>query len=718
MTAPALSLAEIRGPVYPLPGSDGHAAADYVRRLYQDGEQDALARYKLAARHLLFFDGRQHIDWSGVTQSWRDAPLAPGEIRTSANYIRPILRSRLSRVLSADFVWRAIPRSNADEDRDRATVAEQFLRSRWDRLAMDNRLRMALGLAFCSGVAYLKQFWNHDTGPMTPAVVLLPHPATGEPTEYPVSRDGTPLMDPQGAPLRDHPDAFTYRPGDTDSAVRSIFNVRMNPDAHGLEPAEGFRWLIDADVVPLSLVRARYGSRAAAVSRDRGGAESQRMWQRLVRSVADAFGPSTASDSYAGSSDLPDRDTTLLAEYWEAPSEELPEGRLIVTAGWQLLHDGPLPQGFVPYVPIYDERRAFDANGRSLVQDLVPPQRMLNRMLSLIQQELRAEGTGQWYGFDVPGLFDQLTNEAGAHIRIPMTTQTASLGLDGILKHVPKASINPAWVAMYEEAKRQLFDIGAFHEIQRGQVPPGVDSGIAVQLLQEAENAQLHDTVRTVKESLKSWGRQHLALARWGYGQNEARWLPVQRDDLDFLLQAMTGADLPDPDTIDLDVDGFEPASKAAFRADIKDLMDKQLIDARTGLELLDLGRGVKGAYATQTRHYAKARMENLAFEKGEFTTLTPPGEGEGGLPVFLNADGSPMLLMRDDDHLLHVERHNEIALDVSKPWPLRQAVLAHIEAHRQAMQMLTMEAAAMQASLAPQEPNPKASPKEEPARD
>lgn len=700
----------IRGPDYPMPDAPDARKADYLRKLLLDSEGDAVARYRIAARNLMFIDGRQHIDWNLQARSWQDSPTAPGEVRTVVNYIRPILRSRLSRILSGDFVWQCVPRSNDDEDRDRATVAEQLIRARWEALSMDNRLRYGLSMGFACGVSFLKSFWNPNLGAMATAMVAMPGPdgapmvgPDGQPILVPVDGAGQPIVGEDGSP-GDPSNGFRYRLGDTDTAVRSIFNIRVNADCYGLEVGEGFRWLIDSEVVPKSTVQERYGVELTAAKT--ADVHQQRVWERLVRSVGQVFG--TYSDRYSGTESPSEKDTVLLSEYWEPVSETMPGGRLLVVAGDQILYDGELPQKIVPYVPVYDERRPFDAMGRGMVNDLIPPQKTINRMVSLILQELRAEGTGQWMGFDMAGVFDQITNGTNDHIRIPVSTQSMAMGLQNIVQRVPKTQINAAWLTMLEESKRQMFDIGAFHEIQRGQVPPGVDSGVAVQYLMEAENAQLHDTVRTLKASLVQWARHQLTLARWGYGDNEQRWLKdSSRDDLDYLLESVTGADLPDPEKVDIDLEGMEPASRAAFRADIKDLMDKGQIDPHTGLKLLDLGRGVAGAFESQTRHYAKARTENLAFERQEFTAIEAPDDQGLGLPVFMNADGSPMLLTEDDDHALHIERHQELALDSTKPWPLRQIVLAHIAAHRQAMSVQLMMAQQQAMALAPpQEPS------------
>ena len=704
MTAPALDLTQVRGPVYPVPGeASPPKIVDYVRSLIQDGDADALERYKLATRNLLFSDGRQHVDWSIRDRSWKELPQVEGRIRVTYNYIRPILRARMQRMMSAEIAWRAIPSSNDYEARDRATTATTLLEGRWKSEEMDAKLRTALFLAYNTGIAYLKRFWNPAIGVLQHAQMTLPHPQTGQPTTYYVDRDGQPLADEQGNPVQDPTNAYSYRPGDTDTVVRSLFNIRLNPDAQGLEPAEGFRWLIDMDVVPLAVVREKYGEAALNVQ-SVDNLATMRQYERIIKSVS-GVQQRMGSDltTGKGGKTLPDKDLTLLAEYWEAPTEQIPDGRLIVIAGTTLLFDGPLPYGFVPYTPVYDERRPLDGGGRATVDDLIAPQKVVNRHWGLLLEEMARSGIGQWAYFDVPGLGDQITNMSGAHIKIPYTSQAMNRGIEELVKRMGPGSVAPDRWKIIEGAKSAMYDIGAFHEISRGQVPPGVDSGIAVQLLQEQENGQLTDAVRTLKRSLVRWGRHTILLARWGYGDHEERWIPASRPDLGFLVENVTGLDLPDPDELDIDLEGFKPMSAAARTSEIKEAVMQGWIDPRKGMKLMDLGRGIEAAFESQTRHYARARRENLDVERQQFQVIPlPENTPLAGMPGLVHQDGTPFCLPADDDHAVHMEIHQDVALDDTKPWPLRQAMLLHINEHR------TLMAQAQMAMVAAQQPSPK----------
>lgn len=634
-----------------------------------------------------------------------------GRVPITNNYIKPILRSRAQRLLSSELNWRIVTHSNAHEERDRAIVGGTFLESRWKGSEMDAKARQAVFLADCCGVAFFKQFWNPNIGPLTTATVIAPHPLTQKPTPYPVDSDGNLLADDNGDPLEGTDLGFRYRPGDTDTALRTIFNIRVNPDAQGLEPNEGFRWLIDSEVLPISVVRERWGERAKKVQSVPGLATMQQ-YERIVRSVA---GRPTASNDLLTGRDgqkIPDKDSTLIAEYWEPPSETMPRGRLVVVAGDELLYPQPgeeegLPQDIVPFVAVYAERRPLDWAGRPPVDDMIDPQKVINRQQECILQEMILSGIGQWGMFDIPGLSDQITNAAAAHIKIPLQSAFANRSIGDLIQRMSPAHVSPDRWKLIDEAKRTLFDIGAFHEIQRGQVPPGVDSGVAVQLLQEAENGQMHDQVRGLKSSFLQWARQTLKIGRWGYGEQEERWLPAQRPDLGYLVESVKGIDLPDPDSVTIELEGFRPQSKAAFNAEIKEAMAQQWISPRDGLKAMDMGRGIDALFDSQTRHYARARRENLNIEKAEFQIIPPPpGTPQqmlGVMGAFVHPDGGSFMLPQDDDHLVHIDVHQEIALDDTKPLETRQSMLLHIAEHRAVLQTQLAATAAPPASADPE---------------
>jgi hypothetical protein len=159
------------------------------------------------------------------------------------------------------------------------------------------------------------------------------------------------------------------------------------------------------------------------------------------------------------------------------------------------------------------------------------------------------------------------------------------------------------------------------------------------------------------------------------------------------MVESVTGEKLPDAETIVLDLENFRPQSEAAMRAEVKELMQLGVLPPRQGLRMMDMGRGLDAAFDSATRHYSRARKENLSIQRGALKEIADPQ----GFPTLIHPeDGSPFLLPQDDDHPIHIDVHNEVALDDSQPWPVRQMMLMHIACHRQAVMQQTIQQAQM----------------------
>jgi hypothetical protein len=705
-------LEEVRGKGYPAPDAQDPKKVAFVSQLMSDTEQDALARFKQATHNILVANGRQHIGWKQSRKSWEDLPLPDGDIRVTMNYIIVILRARLQRLVSSQVNWRGIPTDNSLDAHDRVKLAVNFLKGRYKQQDMEAKLRAGLMQAFCTGVVALKSFWNPSIGPLTPATAMIEQQAPAvDDFGVPLSDElGQPQMattyveayvDADGNPVETPEEAFMYRPGDTDTAPRTVFNLRVNPEATGWTEAEGLRWLIDEEIVPIEQARERFPKIAATI-RPLDVPATSLTYERIARgSVVQKPGLVHAQSPYAGATKQQDTsELSYIREYWEQRSLFFPKGRLIVVVGGAVAYDGPWPQGVFPYAPLFGEPGVLTAYGRSPVNDMLSPQTVINREWTAIVKEMLSSGAGNWVAWGIPGVPDQAPRGDNAILQIPPRSILANRPISDIIQRIQPGSVSADRWRLIEQAKASIFDIGGYHEVSRGQVPPGLDSGVAIQLLLEQETAQLKDAVDAVKRGLITWGRHQLAIARWGYGDGFQRWVPVERPDLGFMVEAIDGPKLPDPETVGLDIEYFRPQSEAAVRGEVKDLMDRGLIDARKGLKIMDLGAGFEQAYASETRHYAKARTENLAMEKGEvvateqgcFHVGPDPVTGEI-IPLY------PCLLPDDDDHLTHIDVHQEIALDPTQPWSLRQLALAAIAEHRERLQ------AAMMAELQMQQP-------------
>lgn len=704
-TVPVLPpIEQVRGKEYPKLEDADRKKVEWVEKLYQEGNGEGLARFKQATRNVLYANNRQHIGWKKSKREWEDLPIADRDIRVTYNYIIVMLRARTQRLVSSEVAWRGIPDSNSSESHDRVKRAVSFVKARFLGLEMSAKSRQALMQANLTGIAAFKSFWNPSIGPLTAATMMLPEaqPVIDPVTQMPVADEmGQPLMQEvlaerfvgaDGRPVTRPEDAFQFRPGDTDTAIRTIFHLRLNPEAHGWTESEGLRWLIDTDIVSLAVARERYPKIAHLVRPMQGG-DAALSFERMVRGSAtmrDLGSLTSFVSAGTASTESKPEELTSIREYWEMRSAFFPKGRLIVAVGGAVAYDGPWPHGVFPYAPVFGEPAVMSPYGRPPVNDMISPQDVLNREATAIAKEMWLSGVGKFVAWDMPGVPDQISSSDDSDvIRIPMRTMLGGRNIGDVFKRLDPAQVSGDRWRLIQEAKTALFDVGAYHEVSRGQIPPGLDSGVAIQLLVEQESAQLKEAVEAFKRTLIAWARHQIAIAKWGY--TEDRWVPIDRPDLGFMLETISGLSLPDPETIGLDIEHFRPQSESAVRAEAKELLGMGAIDPRRALRIMDLGSGFDEAFVSQTRHYARARRENLAFERGEFVEQIDP---MAGVSVVQHVDGSPFLLPQDDDHLIHIEQHHELLLDDTKPWEVRQAVLRHVESHRQSAMMQAMAAA------------------------
>lgn len=701
-------LEKVRGAEYPASGAASGVKLEYLKRLLSATDAEHLARCKQQAFHMLMANGKHHIAWSNRSRRWEETPLIENETRVTLNFIRPILRARTNRLLPKNFDWQVVPDSNDYDARDQAKVAERFLGAMRQRTHLVRLTDLALELGYSGGVSFLKSFWNPTIGAPRPAQLvfteMVPQPLTDNEGQPLLDENDQPLtqMVPQnvqkyvnrdGQPVESAQEAYWFRPGDTDLAVRTLFTVRWNEDAEGFSSAEGLRWVIDQQAVPVAVAKERYPEFADKISAsaDSGVALT---YQRMA-ALAAQRAPDRALQSSSGATAKPTEYTTI-TEYYELDSLYFKSGRLIVFVGEVEVGDGDLPDGVFPFEAVYDEPAPLTPSGHAVVCDLVAPQQIINEVWASYVAAMRQQGLGQWIGPNVVGMPEMITSQLGQIVRVPLKALQGR-SIRDVIMPLEHASIPTDRMLLFQTARDAMYDIGAYHEITRGQVPPGVDSGVAVRALSEREDGQLSRAKEALQEAMINVARTQLKIAKSRYAPGDERWVPVDRPDLGYQVESVDGAKLPDPERLLITISGFSPRTAEELRADIKEAMQNGWLSPAQGLKALDLGRGVETAFASEQRHYVRARTENLKIERGEVTVqpimdmetgqpFIDPMTGQPHMQCVYAADQEPLLLMEIDDHVLHMSVLEELITDQTKPREIRELAKMHWDEHNEAM--------------------------------
>lgn len=182
-----------------------------------------------------------------------------------------------------------------------------------------------------------------------------------------------------------------------------------------------------------------------------------------------------------------------------------PKGRKICIAGGILLDDKPLEfeDGKVPCAKLINYTLPREFWGESEIAQLEGPQKIFNRLVSFALDVLTLMGNPVWVvdtasGVDTDNLFNRpgliIEKEPGSEVRRE----------EGV-------SLQPYVLQLIDRMKAWFDDISGSNEVSRGIKPEAVDSGVAIQSLQDANQTRLRQKTRNIDAFLQDIGSMYLS---------------------------------------------------------------------------------------------------------------------------------------------------------------------------------------------------------------
>ena len=152
-------------------------------------------------------------------------------------------------------------------------------------------------------------------------------------------------------------------------------------------------------------------------------------------------------------------------------------------------------------------------------------------------------------------------------------------------------------------------------EVNQGQVPPNVETGIAIDLLQETATDALAPIVKSMEDSLCRVGKLMLALAKEFY--IEERIINIKGDTGKSQVKAFKGSDIDSSSNITIETGSSLPRSRAARQARIMQLVQTGILDMRRAYKFFD-SADLRSIGANFEADEAKAGREFDALLAGE----------------------------------------------------------------------------------------------------
>lgn len=325
--------------------------------------------------------------------------------------------------------------------------------------------------------------------------------------------------------------------------------------------------------------------------------------------------------------------------WYERPGRKFPKGRLIIIIGDMLFHYGELPYDEIPIVQCKSDEVSGQFYGRSFIQSEIPLQRAYNGMMNTVHDYAKRlavsnpiveEGSIENYNEFLEGIFAPGTPvEIKRGYQFPKFMEVADFPAD-IYNQLVKIRSDMEYVA----GVSQMMVYG--HQ-------SGVTSGKAIENLTEIDNTRLSSTGNNIRECVRNIAKQWLRIYKkhmMGYrvfritGGNDAG------DALTWCAEDINSYDIEFDTENELiysteaQAQNFFNALNAGLLTGPDGIVPEEVKEK--GLELLRINSYASGGGLYELQRQ-RANRENRLFRQG-----------------------IPPVIMRYDDHALHINEHTK----------------------------------------------------------
>lgn len=467
------------------------SAASLVRRVeeLQRGRELMERSWKI---NLSFYKGKQYVFYNKRTRRIESLATDDGDkpryrVRMVANQIAPNSMGLLARLTKSKPTFFATPVSSGFEVMKATEVAENLLEFWWDKFSLSEKREEAMLWSIICGNGFWKISWDDKVGN---SIRLMVDPVEGQPIVDPlVERLFHKNLEEAGLEPEDY-ETEVFE-GDIRVDVISPFNVFLDDSAVVFEDC---KFAICSHAMSVDDVQKRFGI-------------------RLKPNAVNQYPDESLPGLYSFRTNQAKENVREVFYGYFLPMPERPEGRFVVFTKDPniILYDSPWPYPFqeLPLIKFPGLRIPGQLWDTSVVEQAVPIQKELNRTLSQIVEYKNLTLKPQMLA-PVGSLRQRITDEPGAIFEYnPVAGKVPeAIPLPGL----------PGYVVQHlQDMGQRLKDIFGLTEIMQGQVPPNVEAGVAIDLLQEAAVDRLAPQILMMEKSLERAGNLMLALAQKYY---------------------------------------------------------------------------------------------------------------------------------------------------------------------------------------------------------
>jgi len=498
--------------------------------------------------NIAFLYGKQHFEIDRTKNATTEDRIL-WELKTldrkkknlrTVNYILPLYRSLLSRMLMLKQRVIVDPLTNQQRDISAARVAEEVLEDVWLNINSTNQIlrdeycgmlqviAKLFGYFLCCGYSYLMPKYN----PKAKAKV-------------------------QFDKLQDQDQKIQLgNVGAVETEVDHAFNVFEDPMG---------RFKIVKRIMAVDTIKEIYGKDVKPDELSVGDVEKQLM--NLLEG-------NTNDQKY--------KDAAEVLIRWDVPNDKRPNGRLFAcTKDVVLLEPQDIPEEYNGQIPIFKFKYLDLMLGtpQGLIEQLIPSQEELNTTVTRIAEFKK------W-------LAGKILVPDGCNLETRYDDQTGQ-----IIKYNPaggkpefQSPPNPPSILLQDlpRIQRNMEDIAATHDASQGRTPAGIKANSAIQSLSELDQSQLSPVIMNSESQLGFFCEMVLGIIEKKY--TEQRLIGIAGKDLAVDVKTFKGSDVAGNRRIRVTLGSNLPVSREARQETLLGWLKLGLITKEEARDMLEFG--------------------------------------------------------------------------------------------------------------------------------
>ena len=410
--------------------------------------------------NLKFLSGSQHLGIDGRGEITEDGKDFTWQNREVFNHIAPIIESRLAKFSRVVPVLGVRPVSSDEDDVKNSVLAERLIAEALKRTDMSSIAKQVTAWSETCGTAFYKVVWSNDAGKTIGQV------------------DGKPVHE-----------------GDVKIIPVSPFEIF--PDSIFTEDISECKSVIHARAMDVNEIRKKYG---VLVSGEEIGVYDLSPKSTLKINKKDAKSCLTNSN--------------VVIEYYEKPTEEFPNGRLITVSDDKLLYYGDLPykngveeSRTFPFVKQESSSVSGSFFGTSVIDRLIPVQRAYNAVKNRKHEFLNRLSMGVMAVEDGSIDVDDLSTDGLSPGKVLVYRQGATPP-----KMIEETTLPEDFKDEEEKLMNEFVAISGLSDVSSSKQNSNLSSGSALELLVSQDNERMTVNAETIRRCYVEVAKQVLRL--------------------------------------------------------------------------------------------------------------------------------------------------------------------------------------------------------------